>query len=121
VGTGHHQCTGGLMVRQGFRSLLIRIAIILLVAGLVIGITWSATPRYDPVQAAVAEAKAELAKAAKARAPNPGVEEALRLIIPELQRGTPDYSRMTTSLANIVRRQISQNRFKQTELGPLRS
>jgi len=87
-------------------------------------VTQGAQPAVPAKRIDAAEAD-RVAKAAALRAeaktPAPGAEEALRRDIAELQRGEPDYSRMSPGLAAVTRQQLDGIKTLLAGLGPLKS
>jgi CubicO group peptidase (beta-lactamase class C family) len=69
----------------------------------------------------VADAAAAFAKRFKDQTPAPGSEAALRKMVEALQAGKPNYDQMNSSLAELIRQQLSQTQSKLAELGPLQS
>jgi hypothetical protein len=65
-------------------------------------------------------AKAKAARVASGAA-SPGSEEALRKVIAGLQKGEPDYDRMSSPLAEIMRQRLDQTKTIMTSLGGLKS
>ena len=67
------------------------------------------------------QAQADIERRMKARAAVPGSEAALRRVIGELQRGTPDYDLMSPGLARATRQGLTQMQGELAKLGALRS
>jgi CubicO group peptidase (beta-lactamase class C family) len=68
-----------------------------------------------------AEDSAAIAKRFKDQTQSPGTEAALRRNIEELQRGEPNYDRMSPQLADVTRQQLPQLKATMTQLGALQS
>jgi CubicO group peptidase (beta-lactamase class C family) len=69
----------------------------------------------------IAEEAAATALRFKEQKPAPGSEAALRRNIEELRRGEPDYSRMSTGLAEVTRQQLSSLKATIVQLGAVQS
>ncbi len=63
----------------------------------------------------------ELATKIKSQAQDPASEAALRRHVAELQAGEPDYSKMASGLAEVVRDQLPDLKGTMQSLGPLKS
>ena len=68
-----------------------------------------------------AEETAAIAKRFKDQTQSPGTEAALRRNIEELQRGEPNYDRMSPALADLTRQQLPQLKATMAQLGALQS
>jgi CubicO group peptidase (beta-lactamase class C family) len=78
--------------------------------------------RLDDAESGRIVAAAEaLAKRIKDQTPAAGTEAALRRLIEELRAGTPDYGRMSPSLADAMRPQVAQQQASLAQLGALQS
>jgi hypothetical protein len=73
--------------------------------------------RVDDAEAARGEQ--ELADRVRNQRKTVGSEAALRRYIDELRAGQPDYARMSPTLANVTRDQLSQLRSEMDQLGPV--
>ena len=69
----------------------------------------------------IAEEAAALAQRIKEQKPAPGGEAALRRNIEELRRGEPDYSQMSTSLADVTRQQLGTLKAMMVQFGAVQS
>lgn len=96
------------------------------VDGQVTGAFFKQGPQPPPLAKRIDAAEASrVAQARTARvhatAPAPGAEAALRRVIGELQRGAPDYSRMSLGLADAIRQSLSAGPNPFASLGELKS
>jgi len=67
------------------------------------------------------EEVAAIARRFKEQKPADGGEAALRRNIEELRRGEPDYSQMSTALANVTRQQLGSLKAMILQLGAVQS
>ena len=65
--------------------------------------------------------QADIDSRVKAQAASPGSDAAVRRLIRELRLGNPDYDLMSSALARLTRRQLTQEQATITKLGALQS
>jgi hypothetical protein len=75
----------------------------------------------DAAAKKVLDAAAALAKRLKDQTAAPGSEAALRKMIEGVRAGKPDYSTMSSGLADAVRQQLTQTQSKIMQLGAIQS
>jgi CubicO group peptidase (beta-lactamase class C family) len=68
-----------------------------------------------------AEIQADIDRRVKAQVASPGSEAAVRRVIGELRLGKPNYDLMSSALARLIRRQITQEQATIAKLGALQS
>jgi CubicO group peptidase (beta-lactamase class C family) len=68
-----------------------------------------------------AEIQADIDRRVKAQAASPGSEAAVRRLTGELRLGKPDYDRMSSALARLTRRRLTQHQATMAKLGALQS
>jgi hypothetical protein len=68
-----------------------------------------------------AETQADIDRRVKTQVASPGSEAAVRRVIGELRLGRPNYDLMSSALARLTRRQITQEQATIAKLGALRS
>jgi hypothetical protein len=77
--------------------------------------------RASAIEARFAQVVAAASERFKDQMPAAGSEDALRDAVDGLQRGAPDYARMTPPLADHLRQQLTQLRTQMTALGAVES